>query len=184
MFLKTLSTPTFVEISRLRGLAECVCPPGQLPTLPLLRFGSVMMCDSFHADVHAGNLLVLKDGRVAFIDFGIVGRISPQTWNAMQVSETCGSLAAPTFHFSGRRATRKRLWRAQPLQRHVRGCGGAEPLTCCWGLLWLPWLRTRVAWGWEGTHWPLRRRAASWAWLPGNAVGSMGRIEPGNEDCG
>lgn len=32
-------------------------------------------CESFHADVHAGNLLVLPDGRVAFIDFGIVGRI-------------------------------------------------------------------------------------------------------------
>lgn len=56
--------------------------------LPLLRFGSVMMCDSFHADVHAGNLLVLKDGRVAFIDFGIVGRISPRTWNAMQALST------------------------------------------------------------------------------------------------
>lgn len=28
------------------------------------------------ADVHAGNLLVLPDGRVGFIDFGIVGRIS------------------------------------------------------------------------------------------------------------
>jgi hypothetical protein len=58
------------------------------PTVPLFRFGSVMMCDSFHADVHAGNLLVLKDGRVAFIDFGIVGRISPQTWNAMQALST------------------------------------------------------------------------------------------------
>jgi hypothetical protein len=38
-------------------------------------FGSVVGCESFHADVHAGNLLVLPDGRVAFIDFGIVGRI-------------------------------------------------------------------------------------------------------------
>ena len=32
--------------------------------------------DVFHADVHAGNLLVLEDGRVGFIDFGIVGSIS------------------------------------------------------------------------------------------------------------
>ncbi len=38
-------------------------------------FGSVVGCETFHADVHAGNLLVLPDGRVAFIDFGIVGRI-------------------------------------------------------------------------------------------------------------
>lgn len=34
-------------------------------------------------DVHAGNLLVLEDGRVAFIDFGIVGRFSPDTWSGV-----------------------------------------------------------------------------------------------------
>jgi predicted unusual protein kinase regulating ubiquinone biosynthesis (AarF/ABC1/UbiB family) len=27
--------------------------------------------DIFHADVHAGNLLVLEDGTIGFIDFGI-----------------------------------------------------------------------------------------------------------------
>ncbi|KAH7282555.1 hypothetical protein KP509_35G036400 [Ceratopteris richardii] len=47
-------------------------------------FGSLLACESFHADVHAGNLLVLKDGRVGFIDFGIVGRISPSTWQAIE----------------------------------------------------------------------------------------------------
>ena len=31
----------------------------------------------------AGNLLVLRDGRIGFIDFGIVGRISPATWAAL-----------------------------------------------------------------------------------------------------
>jgi predicted unusual protein kinase regulating ubiquinone biosynthesis (AarF/ABC1/UbiB family) len=46
-------------------------------------FASLMFCESFHADVHAGNLLVLRDGRVGFIDFGIVGRIRPQTWESM-----------------------------------------------------------------------------------------------------
>ena len=30
-----------------------------------------------------GNLLVLSDGRVGFIDFGIVGRISKPTWIAI-----------------------------------------------------------------------------------------------------
>lgn len=43
-----------------------------------------MGCSTFHADVHAGNLLVLRDGRVGFIDFGQVGRISPGTWNSVQ----------------------------------------------------------------------------------------------------
>ena len=48
-------------------------------------FGSVLACESFHADVHAGNLLVTREGRVAFIDFGIVGRISPAVWGAVQI---------------------------------------------------------------------------------------------------
>mmetsp|Transcript_5107 Transcript_5107/g.9735 ORF Transcript_5107/g.9735 Transcript_5107/m.9735 type:complete len:595 (+) Transcript_5107:2-1786(+) len=45
---------------------------------------SVIANDFFHADVHAGNLLVLKDGRVGFIDFGIVGTIPPKIWDALQ----------------------------------------------------------------------------------------------------
>jgi ubiquinone biosynthesis protein len=31
----------------------------------------------FHADPHAGNILVIKDGKVVFIDFGAVGKIPP-----------------------------------------------------------------------------------------------------------
>lgn len=31
----------------------------------------------FHADPHPGNLLVMDDGRLAFFDFGMVGRITP-----------------------------------------------------------------------------------------------------------
>lgn len=46
-------------------------------------FSSLTQCEFFHADVHAGNLMVLKDGRVGFIDFGIVGRIRPDTWQAV-----------------------------------------------------------------------------------------------------
>jgi len=41
---------------------------------------SVVKNDVFHADVHGGNLLVLQDGRVGFIDFGIVGKISEKVW--------------------------------------------------------------------------------------------------------
>lgn len=32
----------------------------------------------FHADPHPGNLLVMGDGRLAFFDFGMVGRITPE----------------------------------------------------------------------------------------------------------
>jgi predicted unusual protein kinase regulating ubiquinone biosynthesis (AarF/ABC1/UbiB family) len=34
---------------------------------------------TFHGDVHAGNLLLLPDGRVGVIDWGIVGRLDPTT---------------------------------------------------------------------------------------------------------
>lgn len=46
--------------------------------------GSLLGAETFHADVHAGNLLILPDGRVGFIDFGIVGKISQTTWRAVE----------------------------------------------------------------------------------------------------
>jgi ubiquinone biosynthesis protein len=33
----------------------------------------------FHGDVHAGNLFITPDGRVAFLDFGIMGRLDDKT---------------------------------------------------------------------------------------------------------
>lgn len=57
---------------------------------------SVLTMPWFHADVHAGNLLVLEDGRVGFIDFGIVGRVSEKTFTA--VSELSGALAVGDYY--------------------------------------------------------------------------------------
>lgn len=37
----------------------------------------------FHADPHPGNLLVMNDGRLAFFDFGMVGRITPKLQSKM-----------------------------------------------------------------------------------------------------
>lgn len=45
-------------------------------------FASLMLCKSFHADLHAGNVLLLEDGRIGFIDFGIVGQLKPEVWSA------------------------------------------------------------------------------------------------------
>ena len=38
-------------------------------------FKMILMDGFFHADPHPGNLFVLSDGRLSFIDFGIVGRV-------------------------------------------------------------------------------------------------------------
>jgi aarF domain-containing kinase len=46
-------------------------------------FASLMNCEVFHADLHSGNMMLFEDGRVGFIDFGMVGRVSPDTWQAM-----------------------------------------------------------------------------------------------------
>jgi predicted unusual protein kinase regulating ubiquinone biosynthesis (AarF/ABC1/UbiB family) len=37
----------------------------------------------FHADPHPGNLLVMDDGRIAFFDFGMTGRITPRLQSLM-----------------------------------------------------------------------------------------------------
>ena len=55
-------------------------------------FASLTQCAFFHADLHSGNLMLLRNGQVGFIDFGMVGRIKPSVWEAtfklfMAVSE-------------------------------------------------------------------------------------------------
>ncbi|MFT5032454.1 MAG: aarF domain-containing kinase [Bermanella sp.] len=45
-------------------------------------FASLTQCDFFHADLHSGNLMLLNNGSVGFIDFGMVGRIKPSIWEA------------------------------------------------------------------------------------------------------
>ena len=46
-------------------------------------FSSLTQCQIYHADLHAGNVMVLEDGRVGFIDFGIVGRVPEDVWGAL-----------------------------------------------------------------------------------------------------
>lgn len=87
-----LSTQRVLTMERLRGVslidlegikAYTDDPEGTLIAALNTWSLSVVLCPSFHADVHSGNLLVLEDGRVGFIDFGIVGRLSPETWQAV-----------------------------------------------------------------------------------------------------
>ncbi len=45
-------------------------------------FLSLMTTGEFHADLHAGNLMLLKDGRIGFLDFGLMGEIKPKSLQA------------------------------------------------------------------------------------------------------
>ncbi|MAR89664.1 MAG: kinase [Pseudomonadales bacterium] len=73
-----------VPFTDLESIQHIVADPeSALITAMNTWFSSLLFCESFHADVHAGNLLVLKDGRIGFIDFGIVGRIKPSTWESV-----------------------------------------------------------------------------------------------------
>ena len=89
---KHASTMRVLTMERLYGIPftdlDSVRHVTDQPELTLITamntwFASLLFCESFHADVHAGNLLVLKDGRIGFIDFGIVGRIRPDTWKSV-----------------------------------------------------------------------------------------------------
>lgn len=46
-------------------------------------FKQVLEDGFFHADPHAGNIFALKDGRIGFMDFGIVGRVTPELRETM-----------------------------------------------------------------------------------------------------
>jgi predicted unusual protein kinase regulating ubiquinone biosynthesis (AarF/ABC1/UbiB family) len=64
------------DVDRIR---ESIAAGGVDPEAKLLEgmrawFQCVMFYGLFHGDVHAGNLMWLDDGRIGFLDFGIVGR--------------------------------------------------------------------------------------------------------------
>lgn len=45
-------------------------------------FLGLMMTGEFHADLHAGNVMLLKDGKIGFLDFGLMGSIAPESLQA------------------------------------------------------------------------------------------------------
>lgn len=80
----TLVTRRILVMERLDGFAfqdaEAIVAAG-IDTHNIIRTGMIgflegcMLRGIFHGDLHAGNLLVLPDGRTALLDFGIIGRL-------------------------------------------------------------------------------------------------------------
>jgi len=101
---RDLTTKKVLTMDRLRGVSmtdtESIAKITNDPESTIIKAlnvwtTSVMTMPWFHADVHAGNLLVLEDGRVGFIDFGLVGRVGEKTFEA--VNELSTSLAAADY---------------------------------------------------------------------------------------
>jgi aarF domain-containing kinase len=60
--------------------------------LELLRawFTTAVLDGAFHGDLHAGNVMLLRDGRLGLIDWGILGRLDPAThWLLRRLLEVC-----------------------------------------------------------------------------------------------
>ncbi|KAL3810651.1 hypothetical protein ACHAXA_008175 [Cyclostephanos tholiformis] len=79
--MERLRGVSMVDAESIRGITN---DPESLIVTALNTWTSMVMnMPWFHADVHGGNLLVLDDGRVGFIDFGMVGRVGERTFAAV-----------------------------------------------------------------------------------------------------
>lgn len=83
-----LSGPRVLTMERFRGwsLADTVAVKAsgfdaeeRLLTGIRAWFQCLLVADFFHGDVHGGNFMLLEDGRIGFLDFGIVGVLQPST---------------------------------------------------------------------------------------------------------
>ena len=69
-----------VPIDDLVGAADFGVDPAPLVEQVVRGFFlTTVRWGAFHGDVHAGNMLLLRDGRMGIIDWGIVGRLDPET---------------------------------------------------------------------------------------------------------
>ena len=67
-----------LKITNKEALLENGLDPVKISEVGLRLFVSqILDYGFFHADPHAGNILIKKDGKVVFIDFGAVGKIQP-----------------------------------------------------------------------------------------------------------
>jgi aarF domain-containing kinase len=64
------------DVARMQTLPD---PEAELVRGVLAWTETLLRNGMFHGDVHAGNLMYLDDGRIGFLDFGIVGRFDQNT---------------------------------------------------------------------------------------------------------
>jgi len=66
------------KVSNLAGLRSAGLDPARVAQdLSQVLLHQVFKQGFFHADPHPGNILILPDGRVCFLDYGMVGSLSP-----------------------------------------------------------------------------------------------------------
>lgn len=79
---KKVMTMDFINGTKVTDLEEQArrqIDPAKVNRLLIKTYLKQLLEDGFfHADPHPGNLLVMDDGRLAFFDFGMVGRITPE----------------------------------------------------------------------------------------------------------
>ena len=72
------------KVTALGRIARAKFSPEKVNRLLIKTYLKQLLEDGFfHADPHPGNLLVMPDGRLAFFDFGMVGRITPKLQSKM-----------------------------------------------------------------------------------------------------
>jgi predicted unusual protein kinase regulating ubiquinone biosynthesis (AarF/ABC1/UbiB family) len=91
-------------------------------------FGSIYYLQHFNADTHPGNYILMDDGRVAFLDFGMTKRLSPQQIELEQRAVDAAGRDDPeglreALHDLGFVADTSRV-DAERLMEHVRMVGG------------------------------------------------------------
>ena len=84
-----LVTERVLVMERLDGRSITSEPNASDDTLAIFRVGTQAVLQAalgyglFHADMHAGNILALDDGRFGLVDFGIVGRFDARQRNGL-----------------------------------------------------------------------------------------------------
>ncbi len=130
-----LSGPRVLTLERLRGVnlsqSEAIKALGVDQRHVLSQgmdcfFQSIMIDGFFHADPHAGNILILPDGRMGLIDFGSVVRLSQKSKDAIinmflaLVTEDFDSLVQEYVDLSPSSEASRSSATLQKLQREIR----------------------------------------------------------------